>query len=246
MEATENVAIQTLYENVGPELHAYLCRLVIRPQVAEDLVQATFVRALENQDSLPSDGGGRRAWLFKVATHLALDSLRRHSQWRETMMGDLREAAESNEAFIAQSIALVGTPEMKTIAREHLAACFACTLRNLPEQQAAALLLKEVHGFSLAEISDFLTATPGQSKNWLHEARAYMSQRYQKTCALIAKEGICYQCAELDEFFRAGQGSPLPFGRKDVETRLREVAALRERPWGKWHRLLFSVIDELK
>lgn len=246
MESAQEVAIQALYENVRPELHAYLCRLVIRPQVAEDLVQATFVRALENQNSLPSDDSGRRAWLFKVATHLAFDSLRRHSQWRETMMGDLREEAESNEAFIAQSIALVGTPEMKAIAREHLAACFACTLRNLPEQQAAALLLKEVHAFSLEETSELLKATPGQVKNWLHEARAYMSRRYQRNCALIAKEGVCYQCVELDEFFKASQGSPLPFQSKDVESRVREIAALRERPWGKWHRMLFSALDELK
>ena len=45
------------------------------------------------------------------------------------------------------------TYEMAAIAREHLAVCLVCTLRNLLPQQAAALLLREVHGLPIAETS---------------------------------------------------------------------------------------------
>ncbi|MBI4486164.1 MAG: hypothetical protein HY655_09155 [Acidobacteria bacterium] len=54
---------------------------------------------------------------------------------------------------------------MTAIAPEHLAVCFACTLRNLPPLEAAALLLREVHGFSTAETAKVLDATPVQVKN---------------------------------------------------------------------------------
>jgi RNA polymerase sigma-70 factor (ECF subfamily) len=107
-------------------------------------------------------------------------------------------------------------------------------------------LLKEVHGFSLEEIADLLGATQGQAKNWLQEARAYMTERYQQTCALIAKNGVCYQCVELDGYFQAKRGNPLEQGNIDLQARLEVLASLREKPWGRWHQMLFAVIDDLK
>lgn len=227
------------------ELTAYLCRLVVRPQVAEDLAQATYVRCLEAAERLPSSPEGTRAWLFKVATNLAIDELRRHATRRESVMLDLREATEADPAIVERSKALIGSPETKAIAREHLVACLACTLRNLPEHKAAALLLKEVHGFSLDEVAELLDATPAQAKNWLQEARRYMQQRYSTTCALVTKNGVCHQCVELDGFF-AGDGR-VPHGSAATPAaRLRIAADLRERPWGKWHRMILALLDDLQ
>lgn len=237
-------ALASQFEGVRGELTAYLCRLIVRPQVAEDLVQTAFLRCLEASERLPDTEEGIRAWLFKVATNLAFDELRRHSTWRENMLLDLRNAAEADSALVEQSRAIVGSPETKAIAREHLVACLACTLRNLPERKAAALLLKEVHGFTVGEVADLLDATPGQAKNWLQEARGYMTERYGTTCALIAKKGVCYQCVELDGFFSAGQGTPLS-GNTDIDARLKIASDLRERPWGKWHRMVLGLLEEL-
>lgn len=232
------------FEAARPELASYLGRLVVRPQVADDLVQTTFLRCLEAADRLPESREGRRAWMFKVATHLAFDELRRHSRWRETMLLDLREATEANQAMVARSLEMVGSPETKAIAREHVVACLACTLRNLPEKKAASLLLKEVHGFTVDEVADLLDATPAQAKNWLQEARAYMDKRYGAACALLAKTGVCHQCVELDGFFGAGEGNPLA-GDGGTEARMRLAAQLRERPPGPWHRMIFGLIDEM-
>lgn len=232
------------FERARAELTAYLCRLVIRPAVAEELAQTTYLRCLEARERLPTSVDGVRAWLFKVATHLAFDEMRRHHTWREDMLSDLRTAAVADAAFVAQSRALAGTPETRAIAREHLVACVACTLRNLPEQKAAAVLLREVHGFSIAETADLLGATPTQVKNWLQEGRGHLDARYGTTCALIAKKGVCHQCVELDGFMGANQGSPLARAH-DVGERLRIAADLRAQPWGRWHRVMFRLIDDL-
>lgn len=234
-----------IYEAIRPELTAYLCRLVVRPQVAEELMQTTFVRLLESGPSAGQRSEVIRAWLFRVATNLAFDELRRHATWRENTVLDLRATAEANLAFVARSEALIGTPETKTVAREHLAACFVCTLRNLPERRAAAFLLKEVHGFTMAEMAELLDATEGQVKNWLQEARVYMHGRYQSTCALMAKEGVCYQCVELDEYFVAREGNPIAKVGDHMEARAQILRELRTRPWGKWHTLLFDLLDDL-
>ncbi|MBL8310590.1 MAG: RNA polymerase sigma factor [Burkholderiales bacterium] len=226
------------------ELTAYVCRLVIRPQLAEDLVQSTYLRCLEAKDRLPTSVDGIRGWLFKVASNLAFDELRRHGHWREHMLTDLRDAAIADRAFVQQSLAMAETPETKAIAREHVVACVACTMRNLPEQKAAALLLVEVHGFSVDEAADLLEATVGQTKNWLQEGRAHMLRRYDATCALISKTGVCHQCEELDEFMRAHQGRPLPDG-ATLDHRLALVRTHREVPWSGWHRIMLERIPSV-
>lgn len=236
---------EVIFDTLRPELTAYLCRLVVRPHVAEDLAQTAFMRLIESGPDGVISANSTRAWLFRVATNLAIDELRRHSNWRETVVPELRDAAESNPAFVAQSEALIGTPETKMVAREHLAACFACTLRNLPEQKAATFLLKEVHGFTLAEIAGLLDATEAQAKNWLQEARVYMRARYDKTCALMTKQGVCYQCVELADFFHSGEGNPISGASDHLNARVNILKDLRSRPPGKWHSALLELLDEL-
>lgn len=239
-----NTDVTEQFSLVRHELQAYLCRLVIRPAVAEELVQTTFLRCHEAAARLPESAEGIRAWLFKVATHLAFDELKRHGAWRETALVDLKDMAVAKIEFVEATRALSGTPETRAIAREHLTACLACTLRNLPEQRAAALLLKEMHGFSVDETAELINASPTQVKNWLQEARAYMNARYGKTCALITKAGVCHQCIELDNFMAAGQGNPLADG-NSVDDRIRIARTLNARSWGAWHRAMFDLIDEL-
>lgn len=238
-------ALTPEFLDARPELTAYLCRLVLRPQLAEELVQSTYLRCLEARQRLPESSRGLRAWLFKVATHLAIDELRRHRHQRETLLSDLRSRAETDAAFMAASAALVGTPETRAIAREHVVACLACTLRNLPEHKAAALLLSQVHGFSLAETAELLELTPVQVKNHLQQARAHMDARYGASCALLSQQGICHQCVELDGFFAAAQGNPLQED-AGLDARLRLATQLRRKPWGRWHTQMLSLLDELQ
>jgi RNA polymerase sigma-70 factor (ECF subfamily) len=208
------------------------------------LAQTTFLKCLEAA-GLPESHAGRRAWFFKVATNLAFDELRRHANWRETMVEDLRTATEANPELLARSQALVSTPETRAIAREHLLACLACTLRNLPPHQAAALLLKEVHDFSLQETAELLEASPAQAKNWLQDARAYMRRRYAQTCALIAKQGACYQCMELAEYFHADRALPFPPDTDDTDARLNIARESNRQPWGVWHQMILRLVDDL-
>jgi RNA polymerase sigma-70 factor (ECF subfamily) len=237
---------QTVLEPARRELTAYLCRLVLRPSVADELTQTTFLRALECIDSLPAEPERARAWVFRVATNLAFDELKRHSTRRESLVVDLREAAESDPEFMARSRDLIGTPETKAIAREHVAACFACVLHNLSPQRAASVLLREVSGFSNEETAEILDATPGQVKNWLQEGRAAMLAKYEDTCALVRKEGVCHQCVELDGFMQAGQGSPASGKSMDFDARIAVVRGQSAQPWSAWHRMLFGLLDELE
>ncbi len=242
MTTRERVA--ATFQSNRKALAGYLTRLVVREDIAEELVQQTAVRALE-QASLPEDAAELRMWFFRVATNLALDHLRKHSTWREGVLGEARGMAQSDPGFVAESRLLTGSPEMKSIAKDHLAVCFACTLRNLRHDESAALLLKEVYGFTIDEVARVMGATFGQVKSWIQSARAQLKAKYDTSCALVAQNGVCFQCVELDRFFGAERGDPLAGTDRDVEARLAIVRERRDAPLGPWHRQMMRLVDEL-
>jgi RNA polymerase sigma-70 factor (ECF subfamily) len=226
------------------ELVTYVTRLVVRADVAEEIVQEAAVRLLETP-GVPEGSAATRAWLFRVASNLGIDHLRRHSTWRETVLLDARERAQVDGAFIAESQLMRGSPETKAIAREHLAVCLSCTLRNLKPEESAALLLKEVHDFTTDELAEMLGASFGQAKNWVQSARLRLTARYGETCALVTQKGVCYQCVELDQFFTANRGDPLAGSDQSLDARLAILRDLRATPLGPWHRRLMRLVDEL-
>ena len=100
-------------------------------------------------------------------------------------------------------------------------------------------------GASEAEAAEILEAAENQVKNWLQEARAFMDAKYRTSCALITKEGVCHQCVELDGFFRANRGRPIEGGVDHVAERIELLKADRSKPWGKWHKMMFGLLDRL-
>lgn len=103
---------------------------------------------------------------------------------------ELAQQAAESEAFIAQSKEMVGSPETKTIAHEHLMVCFACTLRNLKPSESASLLLKSVYGFTVKETASVMNTNDIQVKNRIQSARSKISHRFADSCALMTPKGI--------------------------------------------------------
>lgn len=225
-------------------LTGFATKMVVREDVAEELVQQAAVRALE-QPALPDDPGALRGWLFRVVTNLALDHLRKHANWREQVLDDARTAAIADAAFVAETRLLAGSPEAKSIAKDHLAVCFSCTLRNLRPEESAALLLKEIYDFTVDEVASMMEATFGQAKGWIQAARAKLEARYAASCALVAQQGACFQCVELDGFMRAEQGDPLAGTARGLDARLSVVRARGDAPLGPWHRQMMRLVDEV-
>ena len=231
------------FERHRPELLAFATRLVTRQEIAEEIVQEAALRLLTLAE--PPVVEAVRPWAFRVVSNLAIDHLRRHSTWREDSLLELRSAAESDARFVAEARDLRGGPEVAAIAREHLVACFACTLRNLRPHQAAALLLKEVQELSTEETAIALEATVVQVKNWLQEARRELTERYATTCRLVAKGGVCHQCVELDAFFNGRERDPLSGSTRDLDARLAILRESREEERGTWHRRMFGLLDQV-
>jgi RNA polymerase sigma-70 factor (ECF subfamily) len=84
-----------LYEQHRSSLVGYLYRLLGQRELAEDLSQETFLRAWQRwkRPAPPEEG---RAWLYRVATNLAYDELRRRRRHGERLLAD--EHLESDAA----------------------------------------------------------------------------------------------------------------------------------------------------
>lgn len=66
------------------------------------------------------------------------------------------------------------------------------------------------------------------------------------TCALVRKEGVCFQCAELDESSGARRGNPLASTDGTLEARLNVLRELREHPTTTGHRVVLKVLDDVQ
>jgi RNA polymerase sigma-70 factor (ECF subfamily) len=88
--------------------------------------------------------------------------------------------------------------------REHIAFCFSCIARTLPPEEQAALMLKEVLGFTGEEAAAILGVSEPVFRHRLSAARAQMIGDYDGLCALINKSGLCYQCSALRQIAAEG------------------------------------------
>jgi RNA polymerase sigma-70 factor (ECF subfamily) len=172
------------------ELQAHCYRMLGSVQDAEDAVQETLLRAwralegFEGRSSL-------RSWLYAIATNMCLRMIeRRPARVLPIDYGPPSDPhaplgpalAESGwiepypDALLGPDDALAG-PEARYEEREAVELAFIAALQRLPARQRAALILRDVLGFSGAEVAQQLDATPASVYSLLQRAHATLDDR---------------------------------------------------------------------
>src|SRR4249919_2960440 len=167
--AGDGDAFRELTDPYRRELHVHCYRLLGSFQDAEDLIQETLFSAW--QALARFDGRSLRAWLYRIATNRCLNYLRDTSRRPKVANmpasgSPLAEAIPSDEPWwlepypdsLMDDLAL--GPEARYDARESIALSFVAGLQRMPTQQRAALVLRDVLGFSASEIAEMLESTP--------------------------------------------------------------------------------------
>lgn len=205
----DSAALGSLVEPWRKPLFGYIYRMVVLRQDAEDLVQDVLVRVLENIREYRGEARFK-SWLFGIATHVCLDHLRHKKRWRAEAQLIGEQEARTTPGRHEALVQLMQQPEFAFEIREHIAFCFSCIARTLPPEEQAALMLKEVLGFTAGEAAAILRVSEPVFRHRLAAARGTMIGEFEGLCALINKEGLCHQCRGLREFASATPGHAGP------------------------------------
>ena len=180
MDFSRRDDLDSLYRKYAKPLYYFLLKLSGSPQLAEDLVQETFVRATVSLSFYEQEDV--KSWLFKVARNAYLDEWRRRQRRKWVPFGDY---LFSNQEMTSP----YGLPEGEAIQAE-TAEDLQQLLTYLPEQYRTILYLREVEMFSYQEIEEALDLTDNQVKVTLHRARKRLAQMAEKHGWRVDEHGM--------------------------------------------------------
>ena len=164
-------------------LTGYCYRMLGSAFEADDAVQETIVRAWKNMDSFEGRSAVR-SWLYRIATNVCLDMLRRSSRrtaansfaevpWLQPYPDRLLEAAAPGDE----------QPEAVAISRETISLAFLAALQVLPPRQRAALIARDVLGWPASETASALGTSVAAANSALQRARTTMQSHLPGTRA---------------------------------------------------------------
>jgi RNA polymerase sigma-70 factor (ECF subfamily) len=184
-----------LTEQYRRELRVHCYRMLGSYDEAEDLTQETFLRAWRARASV-AGLENPRAWLYRIATNVCLDFLRRHNRrpspyepvpgmdsgdgqppprlpWLQPFPDDqLPEAPGSAAAAGGPGAAPAREPDAEAVATETLELVFLTAIQHLPPRQRAAVILRDVVGWSAAETAELLGTSRAAANSAVDRARA--------------------------------------------------------------------------
>lgn len=168
----------SVYEPLRPELYRYCRYLTKSPWDAEDLAQDALARAFSTLSRMEHAPPNPRAWLFRMASNLWIDRVRRE---RSARADDLTQ----------EPSAPAPDPQATREAASTLVA-------RLAPQERAALVLKDVFEFSLEEIAQALSTTVGAVKAALHRGREKLEEPEPDATRRAVPEVVTAFCAAFN------------------------------------------------
>ena len=148
MCAGDGDAFRQVYRAVQPTLLRYVAVLV-GPDEAEDVASETWAQASRDLDRFSGDADGFRGWVTTIGRHRALDLLRRRSR-RVQVVSDLTDLDPADHRDVEAGVdELLGTTAAVAL------------LRELPRDQAEAIMLRVVMGLDAKSAGAILGKRPG-------------------------------------------------------------------------------------
>jgi RNA polymerase sigma-70 factor (ECF subfamily) len=164
----DDAAFDHLFERWASPLLRYLERMLRDRGSAEELVQEVFLRVHRSRDRYRPDARFS-TWLYRIATNLALNELRRPRRRDPHASVDDEGAGIS---LVAGSSAVDDVVHARRVSAE-----VEVALAELPDRQRMALWLAAVEGHSYAEIAEVLDVTEKAVKALVHRARTGLAAR---------------------------------------------------------------------
>jgi len=209
-------AFRALVVRFQRKVYALALGIVKDPDLAWDVAQEAFLRVhghlaeFEGKSSFST-------WLFRIATHLSIDAVRRERTSRKDDIDDVEEAdlAGGGEGILSTAL---GNDPRENLLRRELAGQIQAALETLPEKHRTILVLREVEGLSYEELAERLGIHKGTVMSRLFHARKKM----QAVLRRYAGPALARRAGEEEEpgpetGGPRGGGSPRPPGERAEE-----------------------------
>ena len=166
--AGDQRAFAELFARLGPRVHGFFVRCLGDRAMADDMLQATFLKLHRARADYRADMP-LRPWVFTIAARVRLDELRRrHRHYEQQDEKQLERADRDRSVELSQGDEPDG-------ARADIAARVRSAIARLPESQRAVVHLHRYEGLTFGEIARALETTEGAIK--LRAFRAYEQLR---------------------------------------------------------------------
>ena len=163
-------AYRELVRRYERPVFALLFRMVRDRELAEDLAQETFVKALNAIESYRPEFKFS-SWIFKIANNAAIDHLRRREL--DTLSLDGSPHAETPEAMQATALQIGARQEspLDAVEARELGGAIEAAIGRLRPEYRSCILLRHVEGRAYEEIAEILDLPLGTVKTYIHRAR---------------------------------------------------------------------------
>jgi RNA polymerase sigma factor (sigma-70 family) len=168
MPKSHEMTVLAAIERGRKRLWAHCYRMTGRRDDADDLTQEAIARAIERADDL-NDPEKAEGWLFRIATTVCLDHLRREQRTRA--ITDLVDPVAFDDIAV-QAL----DPEGSAILHDDVRLAVVAALQHLAPKQRAVLLLHDVCGLPLVEVASTLGTNDNAAKSALRRAHAALDR----------------------------------------------------------------------
>jgi RNA polymerase sigma-70 factor (ECF subfamily) len=174
----ETEAFGALVRRYERELYGYLRRYVGDSNLADDVFQNTFLQLYVKVGQYEA-GRPVRPWLYTIATHQAIDSLRRHNRHQALSLDQTREESPNGETQGLMELLESRTPGPMDMAQgEEMRARVRASVDRLPDFLRQVVILAYYQGLKYREIADILGIPVGTVKSRLHAALVKLQEAW--------------------------------------------------------------------
>lgn len=225
------------------ELVVHCYRMLGAVHEAEDLVQETLLRAWKARDRYDEDRASLRTWLYRIATNVCLSAL--EGRARRPLPSGLGAPSTDPQAPLVPDFEVPwlqplpdsylggaeGDPQARVVQRASVRLALVAAMQLLSPRQRAVLLLRDVLGFSAAEVAGQLDTSTAAVNSALQRARVAVAESAPRQDEYRDPDDRAIRSA-IDRYIAAFEAADVA----TLVTLLTEDAVLEMPPVPLWYR----------
>jgi RNA polymerase sigma-70 factor, ECF subfamily len=178
----EREAFGVLLRRYERELYGYLHRYLGNSTLAEDVFQNTFLQ-LYLKSGQYEPGRPVRPWLYTIATHQAIDALRRNGRHQAVSLERTREEASGTvEANgLLEMLQAPGPGPLEQLSAEERRQRVRASVDQLPDPYRQVVVLAYYQGMKYRDVAEVLDIPVGTVKSRLHAALVKLQEAWNQS-----------------------------------------------------------------